>query len=129
MKKIIAILSFFMSSYSVFSGEITEDIAVAIRSGNAKEVSKYFSANVDLHILDNEDVYSKAQTEAILKDFYSKHPAKSFTIAHNGISKNGAQYAIGNLETSNGKFRVTFFLKKEADKLLIQQFRIEPQTD
>ena len=129
MKKTAVLLFLFAASFTTFAGEIAEDIAAAIRTGNASSVSKYFSASVDLHILDNEDVYSKAQSEAILKDFYAKHSVKTFAIAHNGVSKNGAQYAIGNLDTSNGKFRVTFFLKKESDKLLIQQFRIEPQTD
>ncbi len=129
MKKTIATLILFAGFQNAFSGEITEDIAAAIRTGNAKEVSKYFSENVDLQILDNEDVYSKSQAELILKAFYAKHTPKSFTIAHNGISKNGAKYAIGNLDTANGKYRVTFFLKKEGEKLLIQQLRIEPQTD
>jgi hypothetical protein len=116
-----------VSAAAAFSQDTSNDIATAIRSGKATEVSKFFASSVNLIVLDKEDVYSKAQSELILKDFYSKHTPKSFTIVHNGVSKNGDKFAIGKLETSNGKFRVYFLLKKEGDKSVIQQFRIEPE--
>src|ERR1051325_63015 len=97
------ILSLIVYFLPAVPGEITEDIASAIRAGNTKEISKYFSDNVDLKIGDKEDFYSKAQAELILKNFFSKHSPKSFAISHKGASKSGGQYAIGNLETSSGK--------------------------
>lgn len=126
----IYILTFLFAAFSnIFIADISEDIAVAIRSGNAKEISKYFGDNIDLKILDKEEVYSKAQSELIIKDFFTKHPVKSFTLVHKSASKSDAQYAIGLLETSNGKFRIYFLLKKNADKLFIQQFRIESENE
>ncbi len=61
----------------------------------------------------------------ILKDFFAKHPVKSYTVAHKSESKNGSQYVIGTLETTNGKFRVYFLTKTTGSETLIQQFRIE----
>ena len=93
--------------------DISDDVASAVKTGNASNVAKFFSANVDLKILDKEDVYSKAQAELILKDFFAKNPIKSFAIIHKGTSKSGDQFAIGTYETSTGKkFRSYFLFKK-----------------
>lgn len=110
--------------------DISDDVAAAIKTGNAGNVAKFFSSNVDMKILDKEDVYSKAQAELILKDFFSKNPIKSFSILHKGTSKNGDQFAIGTYETTSGKkFRSYFLFKKEGATLTIQQFRFEAQNE
>lgn len=111
--------------------DISEDVAAAIRTGNAANVAKFFSGNVDMKILDKEDVYSKAQAELILKDFFAKNPVKSFSIIHKGTSRNGDQFAIGTYETTSGKkYRSYFLLRKEGAGLLtIQQFRFETQDE
>ena len=111
-----------------FAFDINDDIASAIRSGNSKAIAAYFNNNVDLKILEHEDVYSKAQAELIIKDFFAKHAVKSFNIVHQS-AKVESQFAIGKLETTNGKYRVYILLKKSGDKLLIQQFRIEPENE
>ena len=110
--------------------DITDDVAAAIKTGNASNVSKFFSANVDLKILDKEDVYSKAQAELILKDFFAKNPIKSFAVIHKGTSKTGDQFVIGSYETSAGKkFRSYFLFKKEGTALTIQQLRFEDENE
>ena len=128
MKNLIIALLLFVSATSA-RADIIDDIAGAIRSGNAKEISKYFSGNVELKVLDQENIYSKAQAELIIRDFFTKHPVKNFTLAHKSTAKPDSQFAIGTLETSNGKYRVHYFLKKTGDKLMIQQFRIETEDD
>ena len=108
--------------------DIYEEISNAIRSGNTKEVVKYFDANVDLTILTQEDVYSKAQAELIIKDFFTKNTPKSFTLLHKGTSKEGAMYAIGNLVTTQGStFRTYFFIKQNAGKYYIKELRFEKE--
>ncbi|MBL7882786.1 MAG: DUF4783 domain-containing protein [Bacteroidia bacterium] len=123
---IISVVSIF---FLAFSTDIIEDIASAIRSGNPKTISTYFIDNIDLKVIDKEDVYSKAQAEMILKNFFSKHNVKTYTIAHKSVQKNGSQYVIGTLETLNGKFRVYFLVKTVGSQTLIQQFKIEPENE
>jgi hypothetical protein len=108
---------------------MVDDIATAIRSSNPKNISKYFIENIDLKVMEQEDVYSKQQAEMILKDFFSKHPVKTFTIAHRSTPKNGSQYIIGTLDTDKGKFRVYFLNKTTGSETLIQQFRIETENE
>ena len=102
-----------------------DDIAAAIRSGNPKSISKFFIENISLKMIDKEEVYSKQQAEMILKKFFDKHPVKIFTVSHKSEMKNDSQYALGNLETSAGKFRVYFLIKTAGNKAYIQQFKIE----
>lgn len=127
-KSLLSLLLFF-SSTALFAKDTSDDIAAVIRSGNAKSLAAYFDANVDLKILDQEDVYSKAQAELIVKDFFAKNTVKAFSISHKSAPKNGSEYAIGTLQTSTGSFRTYFLLKKDGDKVVIQQFRIERQNE
>lgn len=123
---ILLLLSF---TTMISSADVIDDIAAAIRSGNPKNISKYFIENIDLKIIKQEDVYSKQQAEMILKDFFSKHAVKSYAVAHKSEQKNGSQYVIGTLETANGKFRTYFLIKTTGGQTLIQQFRIESENE
>lgn len=126
--KLIVGLLLISASYA-FTLDTIDDIASAIRTGNPKSISSYFIENIDLKVIDQEDVYSKQQAEMILKNFFSKHPVKTFLIAHKSVEKNGSQYIIGTLETATGKFRTYFLIKTTGGKMLIQQFKIENENE
>src|ERR1035437_9083915 len=104
--------------------KIPAGISIAIKAGNASELSKYMNSTIELLLLDKEDFYKKNVAETILRDFFNEYQTKDFTIRHQG-AKNDAQYAIGNLKTEKGDFRVYFLLKKVDQELLIHQIRIE----
>jgi hypothetical protein len=128
MKKTAAILLLISVFHTVLAIDIYEDISNALRSGDAKQVSTFFGNTLDLTIGDQEDVYSKAQAELILRDFFSKNTPKSFVVMHKGSSKEGTLYAIGTLVSTSGKsFRTSFYLKSNAGKYILQELRIEPQ--
>jgi hypothetical protein len=127
-KPFIVLLLLSFASFA-FTLDVIDDIASAIRSGNPKNISKYFIENVDLKVIEQEDVYSKQQAEMILKDFFGKHPVKAYTVAHKSEAKSGSQYVIGTLETTNGKFRIYFLIKNTGAQTLIQQFRIETENE
>lgn len=129
MKTKIIVGLLLISASFAFTLDVVDDIAGAIRTGNPKSISSYFIENVDLKVIDQEDVYSKQQAEMILKNFFSKHPVKTFLIAHKSVEKNGSQYIIGTLETANGKFRTYFLVKTAVGKTLIQQFKIENENE
>ncbi len=107
--------------------KIPAGISLAIKSGNAAELSKYMNSTVQLLLLDKEDFYKKNVAETILKDFFNEYHSKDFIIRHQG-AKTDAQYAIGNLETEKGTFRVYILLKKVDKELLIHILRIEPDN-
>jgi hypothetical protein len=128
--KIITVVLFTLFSLSARGQEqvkIPGGISIAIKAGNAAELSKYMNSTIELLLLDKEDFYKKNVAETILKDFFNAYQTKDFTIRHQG-AKNDAQYAIGNLKTEKGDFRVYFLLKRVDQELLIHQIRIEPDN-
>jgi hypothetical protein len=102
-------------------------ISIALKAGNAAELSKFMNPTVELLLLDKEDFYKKEVAETILKDFFTEYKTRDFIIRHQG-AKNDARYAIGNLKTDKGDFRVSFLLKKVNSEQLIHQIRIEPDN-
>ncbi len=129
MKKTLLFLVATIASLQVsIAFDIYDDITAALRSGNSAAIAAYFDRSVDLTILSQEDVYSKAQAEIILKDFFNKNAPKSFNIIHKGTSKDGSMFGIGSLATTSGaSFRVTFYLKPLNGSDVIQELRIEKE--
>jgi hypothetical protein len=123
----VFLLTFSVGASVQEQSRIPDGISIAIKAGNAQELSKYMNSTVELLLLEKEDFYKKNVAETILKDFFSSYQTKDFIIRHHG-AKNDAQYAIGNLKTSKGDFRVYFLLKKVDQELLIHQIRIEPDN-
>ena len=108
--------------------DINDDISTAIRSGDARQIASFFNTSVDLTIMSQEDVYSKAQAESLVRDFFSKNPVKSFTIVHKGSSKDGILFMVGNYVSANGKtFRTSIVMKSTQGKYLVQELRFENQ--
>ncbi|MFN8258197.1 MAG: DUF4783 domain-containing protein [Bacteroidales bacterium] len=99
------------------------DVKKAIVSGNSEQLAAFFNQNVELLIKNKEDVYSKAQAEHIIKDFFSKNVPEDFKIEINEQS-DGIRYAIGNLTTSGGKYRVYMVYQLIKSKYLINRLNI-----
>jgi|GEM_PF-391928 len=104
-------------------------ISTAISSGIPQNISKYFIENIDLKVIIQEDVYNKVQAEKVLKDFFDKHPVKTYTVANKIARENASLFVIGTLETTNGRFRIYLLIKTTGTKTLIQQFRIETENE
>jgi hypothetical protein len=122
----LILLFFIVSGANQTVEQIPDEIISSLKSGNAKILASYFNQNVELVILNDDNVYSKAQAEQIVAGFFSQNQPEKFAIIHQG-GKEGAKYVIGNLTTRQGTFRVYFLLKKTADKEIIHQLRIEKQ--
>ena len=126
MKNLLIIFSIILFSVTAYGQTAEkEGISSAIRQGNAKSLGAYFTKSVDITLKDVEDVYSKEQAEVILARFFSENTPKSYTVKHEGKSKLDDYYYIGDLDTSTGMYRLSFFLKKDTDSFRIKQLRIE----
>ena len=126
-KSIEIILLFFISFISIHANIIPKEIITCLKSGNSKALTEYLYHNVELQILENENVYSQAQAEQIIKSFFEQNKPVDFIIIHQS-GKEGSEYAIGTLVTENGKFRVYFLIKTQGDKGLIHQLSIKKEN-
>ena len=118
----LSIVVALLSSFIIYAG--IDEVIAAMKTGNASQVAKYFDNNVEISMPDKSNSYSKSQAELVLKDFFSSNPVKSFEIIHKGENA-GSQYCIGTLQTKNGTYRTTIFMKKKEDKQVLQELRFE----
>ena len=126
MKYIILIVGIILfSSIGWTQQKESEIIANAFITGDVNSIANYFPANLDMTVIETEDVFSKAQAIQILDQFFKKNQPTSFSIKHQGASQNEDYYQVGNLKTSNGEYRVTYFIRKDGDEVLIKRLRIE----
>ena len=80
------------------NADIYDELADAIRAGDAHHIAGFFDAKVNLALSNQEDVYSKAQAELLIKDFFSKNPGKTFNLVHKGSSREGSLFAEGGTQ-------------------------------
>jgi hypothetical protein len=109
------------------TGDITQAVATAIRSGNAVALAAYFNPTIDLTVPGTEGTYSKSQAELIVKGFFTANPPKSFVIQHQGNSGELTQFCIGTLETESTKFRTYFLIKIIDGVSLITKLQFEEE--
>jgi hypothetical protein len=115
-------LSFILASF--IQQKSIEDVIASMKSGNASGIAKYFDAYIDITIADKSNNYSKSQGELVLKDFFSVNQVKGFDVKHQGNNDNG-DYCIGTLQTKNGNFRATVYMRLKGNKQVVQEIRIQ----
>lgn len=111
----------------VFQGDIADQIAQFFKTANTKEISKNFAPAVELSVNDNEDSYSKAQAEQILRDFLIKNPPVNALVVHQINTNPNYRFLVLSLITKNDKFRIAVTLKKSINTFFITELRIEPE--
>jgi hypothetical protein len=126
MKRSLLLLPVFFIAISLFAQSGIDDVISAMKSGNASGVTKYFDSYVDITIDDKGSNYSRSQGELIFKDFFSNNGVKSFDLKHKGNNDNG-DYCIGTLQTKNGNYRATVYMRLKGNKLVIQDIRIKQE--
>jgi hypothetical protein len=125
MKPLLSLIVLFvnMSSFISFQGDIIDGLSAHFKTGNSKEIAASFSPSVDLIIIDEEDVYSKAQAEQILRSFFSKYPPIKSAVIHRLNTNPNYRYGA----TKNGTFRVSVTMKKSGTAFFITELRIETE--
>lgn len=101
-------------------------IAKYLEHGNAKNLSAWFSENIELVMFGQRSNCSRSQARQIMKRFFEDYTPHSFDIVH----KSGVYpmtYAIGKLEGGGNKFRITIFVKTTERGNYIQQLSIDKE--
>jgi hypothetical protein len=117
---ITAILSlqvFALKAQNDVIGQIKE----TIKAGSAKELSKYLNQTVDVTIEGKVDSFSKPQAEFVFRDFFKQHPPSEFSIIHQGSSKGGQPFAIGQYKSGSEVYRVFMKIKVASNQQLLQE--------
>ena len=100
-------------------------VAIAFRSGNVDQISPYLDYRVDIMLPEKSDSYSKSQAEMIIRDFFDNNGVRNFQVKQKG-ENGGSEFCIGVLQTRNGDFRTSLFMKQKGGKQYLQEIRFQP---
>ncbi len=112
------------SSFRVVNDSMPKDVIVALKTGDAQSLATFFNYHVELVVVGKSDVYSKYQSQIILKNFFRRNEPNNFSLLQRG-SNAKVSFAIGRLYTSNGKYKVYILGKGTGKNYKIHQLRIE----
>lgn len=110
------------------SSEVPPEIISALDKGDAGKLSAYLNTNVELVVGNKNDVFSKQQASGIITDFFRTNKVSSFQLLHKG-NKEVTSFAIGEIKTNTGNYRVYVLTRKSGNQTVIQQLRIELSND
>lgn len=99
--------------------EVISNVKASMKAGSSKELVKYFNDIVSLNVDGEKSNYSRTQAEIIMRDFFRANPPSSFEYIHQGNSKEGLLYTIGQYSHPNGTYRVYMLLKSFNGKYLV----------
>ncbi len=120
-----AVAIFAIFSLRAFAASAQTDaidlIKETIKAGSSKELSKYLFQTVDVTLEGKVESYSKAQAEFVFRDFFRQHPPSDFGIIHQGSSKGGQPFAIGQYKSGNDVYRVFMKIKVVNNQHLLQE--------
>ena len=94
-------------------------------SNSPKLVIEGSLGKIMLNVFGVEGIYSKAQAELILKDFFNKKPNGNFHFIFKGKESEQETFAIGTYQTGQESFRITFQFKNQNQSYFLESLAIE----
>ena len=132
MKKVGGFLVFLLITVNiqpnfaeVLPADVVDDVLVCFENADTKTLSRYFASTVSMSLRNEEGVYSKVQTEIILKDFFNRNSPKDVSIIHRLDSNPNFRYVVFNMSTERQNYRVSFKLVSENATFKMTELRIE----
>lgn len=122
---ILTSLAIVISNLSAQESDVIDTIAKSFATEDASKIADQFSSTLELNILSEENIYSKAQAEQILRDFFSKNKTTSVKIVHRLNSNPNYKLAVFSLLTAKEKYRISISLSNTGERFLIKEIRIE----
>ena len=110
----IFLISLMMSLFiqpAIAQDELISDLKEIMKAGSSKEMAKHLNQTVDLSFDGKTDNLSKTQAEYVLRDFFKKNPPSNFSIVHQGSSKSGIPFVIGQYSSNDDNYRVVFRIR------------------
>ena len=106
---------------SIAQTDVVNEVKETIKAGSAKELANYLHSTIDVTIDNTVQTYSKAQAEFVFRDFFKQHPATEFNIIHQGSSKGGQPFAIGQYKSGTDTYRVFMKIKTVSNMQLVHE--------
>lgn len=121
---ILFILFFLLPSWSIKSQpSFPAELKKAFDTGNSEQLAGYFGKNIELILLDKGDVYSKAQAQLIIQNFFTNNKPENFTVESESTDAD-INYTIAILQTQKTNYRIFIAYRKNNKKTVVSQMVI-----
>lgn len=109
--------------------EVPSGLSDAFNLGSATKLSMYMG-DKPIEIITSEGTksYTKSDATKFITEFFVNNKVQAFSINHQG-KRNESGFIVGTLTTGGGTYRINCFFKKEDDKYLIHQIRIDKTNE
>jgi hypothetical protein len=102
-----------------------DNIMHMLRQGNTYELSKLFSDNVEVTVLDSDNSLDKTTAVPALDKFFADNKPKSVRLFHKIDSNPNYLFGVVFLNTDKGLYRIALTLDKHGAEMKIVEMRIE----
>lgn len=118
---LVFVLTCFQADVVSAQTDVISQVKETIKAGSAKELLRFLSQTVDVTLDDGPKSYSKAQAEFVFRDFFKQHPPVEFSIIHQGTSKGGQTFGIGQYKSGSETYRVYMKVKTIDNQQLVHE--------
>lgn len=123
MSYLITVLLSALFSLSAFLSIPFSDLEEAFKKGDATTIIDQSGEKILLNVSQKEGVYSSSQATQILKTFFEKNPASSFSFTFKGKEDGTNSFAVGTY-VSKQSYRVSIKFKLKKEKYQIEAISI-----
>jgi len=121
LRAIVWVATFLIQASLFAQGDVISQVKETIKAGSAKELSRFLNETIDVTLNDGPQSYSKTQAEFVFRDFFKQHPPEEFNIIHQGTSKGGQTFGIGQYKSGTETYRVYMKIKGADNQQLVHE--------
>ena len=114
-------------SFASAQDDIVKCLKSSFKTGSIKELSPYLGPRTEIAFNGDKKIYEKAAAEQTLGNFLIENKPKDFQILHQGASKDGLKFYIGEMTAATGIHRILVYLRNSSDKVLIETIDISKE--
>jgi hypothetical protein len=116
---------------SLFVAQAQDDLAKNIKSsfkaGNLNGLADYMGQKLEVAFESEKKTYSRDKAEQVLGKFFTENKPKDFQVLHQGASKDGLKFYIGEYSSNTGTFRVLVYLRNIGGKQVVETIDISKE--
>lgn len=121
---LLALLPTISANAQNSSDDVFVPLSKYITRGDVESLSAWFDNNLEISVLTQGGMASKAQAKQIMKTFFAEHKPESFEVNHTA-GKANMKYILARLKTEGELYHVVLFLNSRRGTYRIQQIKID----
>lgn len=101
-----------------------QDVITALRKGDVGQLCRHMDEVVRITLEERTHPYSKTQSEAILRNFFSSRTIIDLSVVHQSDGEDGEIF-VGDLRSSKDRHRVSIIMRPRSERMVISELRLE----